>query len=113
MPCLLIDVSAAVVVNEVHSVLMRTRNFCVTCFGQGTPIMKKGVGFDAEPQFLSIFFLSCLLFGQGMPIMKSLSVVVMPTHMLPARAAPMAPGTMTAYFDQIEVRFTERLAGRC
>eukprot|EP00752_Nemacystus_decipiens_P007782 g6950.t1 len=38
----------------------------------------------------------------GMPIMKSLSVVVMPTHMLPARAAPMAPGTMTAYFDQIE-----------
>lgn len=39
-----------------------------------------------------------------MPIMKSLSVVVMPTHMLPARAAPMAPGTMTAYFDQIEVR---------
>lgn len=40
-----------------------------------------------------------------MPIMKSLSVVVMPTHMLPARAAPMAPGTMTAYFDQIEVRF--------
>lgn len=35
--------------------------------------------------------------------MKSLSVVVMPTHMLPARAAPMAPGTMTAYFDQIEV----------
>ena len=40
-----------------------------------------------------------------MPIMKSLSVVVMPTHMLPARAAPMAPGTMTAYFDQIEVGF--------
>eukprot|EP00903_Cladosiphon_okamuranus_P012881 g12029.t1 len=40
--------------------------------------------------------------GGGMPIMKSLSVVVMPTHMLPARAAPMAPGTMTAYFDQIE-----------
>lgn len=35
-------------------------------------------------------------------MMKSLSVVVMPTHMLPERAA--APGTMTAYFDQIEVR---------
>ncbi|CAM9975335.1 unnamed protein product [Pylaiella littoralis] len=35
-------------------------------------------------------------------MMKSLSVVVMPTHMLPARAAPMAPGTMTAYFDQID-----------
>ncbi|CAN0416611.1 unnamed protein product, partial [Hapterophycus canaliculatus] len=33
-------------------------------------------------------------------MMKSLSVVVMPTHMLPERAA--APGTMTAYFDQIE-----------
>ncbi|CAN0070484.1 unnamed protein product, partial [Ectocarpus sp. 8 AP-2014] len=38
----------------------------------------------------------------GMPIMKSLSVVVMPTHMLPEAAAPMAPGTMSAYFDQIE-----------
>ncbi|CBJ29609.1 Trehalose 6-phosphate synthase, family GT20 / Trehalose 6-phosphate phosphatase [Ectocarpus siliculosus] len=38
----------------------------------------------------------------GMPIMKSLSVVVMPTHMLPGASAPMAPGTMSAYFDQIE-----------
>lgn len=28
----------------------------------------------------------------------------MPTHMLPGAAAPMAPGTMSAYFDQIEVR---------
>lgn len=35
--------------------------------------------------------------------MKSLSVVVMPTHLLPVRPAPTAPGTMTAYFDQIEV----------
>lgn len=48
-------------------------------------------------------------------MMKSLSVVVMPTHMLPTRTAPMAPGTMTAYFDQIEeVRaiFSDRQTGR-
>lgn len=35
-------------------------------------------------------------------MMKSLSVVVMPTHLLPMRSAPTAPGTMSAYFEQIE-----------
>ncbi|CAN0017253.1 unnamed protein product, partial [Sphacelaria rigidula] len=35
-------------------------------------------------------------------MMKSLSVVVMPTHMLPVRPTATAPGTMSAYFDQIE-----------
>lgn len=51
-----------------------------------------------------VAFAAGLFRWQGMPIMKSLSVVVMPTHMLPGAAAPMAPGTMSAYFDQIEVR---------
>lgn len=41
---------------------------------------------------------------QGMASMtKSLSVVVMPTHLLPVRPTATAPGTMSAYFDQIEV----------
>ena len=41
---------------------------------------------------------------QGMTgMMKSLSVVVMPTHLLPMHSAPTAPGTMSAYFEQIEV----------
>lgn len=46
----------------------------------------------------------CFVSKQGVSgMMKSLSVVVMPTHMIPARTAT-APGTMAAYFEQIEVR---------